>query len=71
MRKYSDNWIDYPGKGKITDKNVWKYVKEHSSLIARLDPHRMTDAGIEAQLILMGVVEEKESIHYKNGRIRF
>ena len=71
MHKYSENWINYPGKGIITDKDVWNYVKKHSSLIARLDPHRMSDAGIEAQLILMGVVEEEESKNYKSGRIRF
>lgn len=71
FRKYSDNWIDYPGKGRITDEDIWKYVKKHSNVLSRLDPHRMADAAIETQLILMGVIEEKQSIHYKNGRVRF
>ena len=71
MHKYSENWIDYPGKGRITDKDIWNYVKKHSSLLHRLDPHRMVDAALDAQLILMGVVDEKESLNYKNGRIRF
>jgi hypothetical protein len=71
IRKYSDNWIDYPGKGRIADKDIWNYVKKHSSLLARLDPHRMVDAALDAQLILMGVVDEKESLNYKNGKIRF
>lgn len=56
-RKYSDNYIDYPGVGKITDEEVAKFVKEHTHFWDRFDYHKMSDAALEAQLFLMKVIE--------------
>lgn len=54
--KYSDNWIIYDGV-KITDMDVAKFVREHTHWYDRLNWHKMSDAGIEAQLFLMHVIE--------------
>ncbi len=55
--KYSTNWIDYPGVGKITDGMVAELVRKHTHWWQRLNYHRMTDAGLEAQLMLMKVIK--------------
>lgn len=54
---YSKNSIDYEGK-IITDEDVAKFVREHTHWYDRLNWHKMSDAGLEAQLFLMGVIKE-------------
>lgn len=59
-KEYSKNDIDYPGVGIITDEMVAKLVRKHTHWWQRLDYHRMTDAALEAQMILMKVIEPSE-----------
>ena len=59
-KKYSDNYIDYPGVGIITDEQVAKFVREHTHWWERLDYHRMTDCALTAQCMLMGVYDIPE-----------
>ena len=58
--RYSDNQIDYPGVGIITDEQVASFVKEHSHWWERLNYHRMCDYALLAQTILMGVITKEE-----------
>lgn len=51
--------IEYPGKGIITDEQVWQLVKGHSRLIDRLNHRKMTEMAIAAQLILCGIYESE------------
>ena len=51
--------INYPGKGIITDEEVWRVVKKHSRLIDRLNNRKMVEMSIAAQLILCGIYESE------------
>lgn len=55
--KYSENYVVYPDVGIITDEMVAKLVREHTHWWQRLNYHHMTDAGLEAQLVLMKIIE--------------
>lgn len=63
-RKYSEGWIEYPGKGKITDTDVWNYVKSHTHWWQRLNPRFCCDAAIRAQLVLMGITGDEDVDEY-------
>jgi len=54
-RKYSDNYIDYPNVGIITDEQVAQMVHKHTHWWERLDYHRICDCALAAQCMLMGV----------------
>ena len=58
LSEYWDGWIDYPGVGIITDEQVAKFVKQHTHLLDRLNYRKMVHAGLLAQNILMGVIEQ-------------
>lgn len=49
--------IDYPGKGIITDEQVYDLIRNHSRLIDRLNGRKMTEMAIAGQLILCGIYE--------------
>lgn len=51
-------YIDYPGKGRIHDRDVWRLVKEHSRLIDRMSTKKMTEMSLMGQCILMGVIDD-------------
>ena len=55
--QWKDGYIDYPGVGRITDKMVSKYVKDHTHIWDRFNYDKMIRAGLLAQTILMKVVE--------------
>ena len=67
--KYSENCIDYPGVGIITDEQVAKLVREHTHWWDRLDYHKMTDAALLAQLMLMGIVPQPKKRWYFNAKL--
>ena len=48
---------NYPGKGIITDEEVWKLVKKHSRFIDRINTRKMVEMTLSAQLILFGIYE--------------
>ena len=50
---------DYPGRGTITDEQVWQWVKNHSRLIDRISRRKMVEMTIAAQLILFGIYENE------------
>lgn len=56
--KGSKGEIDYPGVGIITDLEVAKLVRKHTHWWDRLNYHKMTDAGLCAQLMLMKVYDQ-------------
>jgi len=64
-QKYSDGYADYPGKGKIYDKDVAKLVSKHLRFFDRFNVRKVVEAGIYAQLMLMGVVEEPKKKNWK------
>ena len=51
--------IDYPGKGIITDEEVWKLVRKHSRFVDRLNNRKVVEMAIAAQLILCGIYESE------------
>ena len=51
--------INYPGKGIITDEQVWKVVMNHSRLIDRLSGRKMVEMALAAQTVLMGLYEKE------------
>lgn len=63
--RYSKMWVDYPGKGKITDADVAAFVKKHTHWWDRFDYHKVSDSALLAQNILMGVVEEPKEKNWK------
>lgn len=57
LKVWENGWIDYPGIGKITDKAVAKFVRQHTHWWTRLNYDKMVRAGLLAQNMLMKVVE--------------
>lgn len=55
-----DGYIDYPGKGRIYDKDVWKLIQRHSRLRDRLNPAKMVEMSLLGQCALMGVIEDMD-----------
>lgn len=53
----SGGYINYPGKGKITDIQVANLVRSHVKFIDRFSVEKMTAYALYAQNILMGVIE--------------
>lgn len=53
-----EGYIDYPGVGKIYDRDVHKLIKEHSRLIDRMSPAKMTEMSLLGQTILMRVFDD-------------
>ena len=66
-----DGYIDYPGVGLITDRDVYELVKKHSSFIERLDPRKMTEMTLLGQCVLMKVIDPPKNSNWrfykKNG----
>lgn len=60
-----ESWADYPGKGKITNYDVWKHVKKHTHWYDRLNPRFITHCAIESQNHLFGVYEEPKNPNWK------
>ena len=58
--RYDNNWIDYPGVGKIYDKDVAKYAQKHLHWWDRFDIRKVTEAALMSQTILMGVAKPEE-----------
>ncbi|MBR5298972.1 MAG: hypothetical protein IKU36_01840 [Bacteroidales bacterium] len=58
-------WIDYPGKGIITDRQVWEHVKKHTSWWDFLRPRLIVHYALSSQLHLMGCVEEPKDPNWK------
>ena len=52
-----DGYIDYPGVGIIRDTDVYSLILNHSRIIDRLNPIRMTEMSLLGQCILMGIFE--------------
>ena len=50
-------YVDYPGKGKIKDLDVYNLILDHSRLIDRINPARMTEMSLLGQCILMGIFD--------------
>lgn len=52
-----EGYIDYPNKGKISDAMVYRLMINHSRLIDRMIPARVTEMSLLGQCILMGVID--------------
>ena len=59
MKHVMTGECDYPGKGIITDEQVWQLVKKHSRLTDRINSRKMVEMTIAAQLILFGIYESE------------
>lgn len=66
--RYGDGWADYPGVGKVYDRDVAKFAKQHLRLIDRLDIRKVTEAVIMSQDILFKVFTEDELPKKKNWK---
>lgn len=55
-KRYSKGYSVYPEVGKVTDEEVFKYVKEHMYWWDKLDYHKVCDATIEAYCMLTGCI---------------
>ena len=64
MAKYSEAYSEYPGVGKITDKQIAEFVRQHTHWWDRLDYHKVSDASQMAFLMLAGVVETPKEKWY-------
>lgn len=64
-RRYSDGWADYPGVGKITDRQVAAFVKKHTHWWDRLDYHFMCDCAQAAFGMLAKYIEEPKKKNWK------
>ena len=53
-----EGYIDYPGKGRIYDKDVLKLIQNHSRLIDRLNPAKMVEMSLIGQCVLMGIFDD-------------
>lgn len=51
-------YSDYPGKGKIYDRECAIYAMKHMRFIDRFNPEKVGMATIIAQSILFGVIDE-------------
>lgn len=51
-------YIDYPGVGKIYDKDVYKLIKNHSRIIDRLSKTKMVEMSLLGQCVLMGIFDD-------------
>lgn len=64
--RYSDeSWSDYPGVGKVTDKDVADFALKHLKFWDRFDPKKVAQAGLWSQLYLFKVVEEPDKENWK------
>lgn len=48
-------YIDYPNVGRLGDVDVYRLICNHSRLIDRLSPAKMTEMALLGQCILMGL----------------
>ena len=64
--EWDNGYIDYPGVGIITDKQVADMVMKHTTLFDRLfRPEKLVIAGLLAQNILMKVVETPKEKNWR------
>lgn len=64
--EWTDGYIDYPGVGIITDKQVAQLVIEHTTLFDRIfRPRKIVCAALLAQTMLMKVVDEPKEKDWK------
>ena len=59
-----ESWIDYPGKGKIYDSEVAKFTLKHLRFRDMLNPEKIIKAGLVAQEVLMGCIDEPKGKWY-------
>lgn len=55
MKHKLTGYINYPGKGIITDEDVYQCLRKHSRLIDRLNPRKMVEMTLFSQNFLMGL----------------
>lgn len=60
------NWADYPGVGRVTDKEVADFTIKHMSLFDRLfRPRKVAMAALCSQDILFRVLDEPGAKRWK------
>ena len=63
--KGRDCYADYPGVGKVYDKDVADFVVKHLRFIDFFNPKKIAVAAIYAQLMLFGVEEMPKDPNFK------
>ncbi len=62
----TEMFSDYPGVGKVYDKDVAEYTVKHATLFDRIfNPKKIARAALMAQMILFKEVEEPEDKNFK------
>lgn len=56
-RKYSENSAQFSDGQVITDKQIAKFVKNHTTWLQRLDYHFVSDCATTAFTILSGAID--------------
>lgn len=66
--RYSDGFCTFQDGLKVTDKQVAKYVKDHTTFWQRLDYHLMCDYAALAFNILCKAVDPPKKKNWKFGK---
>ena len=58
MKQLEDMWVDYPGRDRFTYGDVYRLIKEHSTILDRLNPKKVIFMAVYAFDILSGIQNE-------------
>lgn len=67
-RKYSENGAKFGDGRVITDKQIAKFVKDHTTWLQRLDYHFVSDCATMAFTILSGAIDMRKLNRKKNWK---
>ena len=67
-KPWQDTWSDYPGVGKVYDKDVGKFAFRHLRFRDRFDPEKVGAAVIWSQSIMFGLYDTDELPTKKNWK---
>lgn len=56
-KKLTDMWVDYPGRPRFTYWDVYTLIKNHSTLLDRLNPKKVIFMAVKAFDIFIGLEE--------------
>lgn len=64
-KQYSEGWTDYPGKERIYDRDIARFVKQHLRFIDRFNVRRISEATIDAFYMHIGINRIPETKDWK------
>lgn len=66
-----DRWSDYPGVGRVTDRQVAKYARKRLKFWDRFNPTKVALAALTAQDILFKVLDKDDLPKNPNWKFSF